>query len=88
VAAPADEGLLRLARQDLIAMPEYEPVGPLDVLAERLGIPADRILKLDGNENPYGPSPKVREALARFPHYHIYPDPEQVRVREAVAEWT
>ncbi len=82
-----DEGLLRLARRDLVEMPAYEPVEPLDVLARRLGIPEDRIAKLDGNENPYGPSPKVREALARFPHYHIYPDPEQRRVREAIAEY-
>ena len=68
-------------------MPAYEPVEPLDVLAKRLGIPEDRIVKLDGNENPYGPSPGVREALARFPHYHIYPDPEQRQVREAIAEY-
>lgn len=82
-----DEGLLRLARRDLVEMPCYEPVEPLDVLADRLGIPEDRIAKLDGNENPYGASPNVREALARFPHYHIYPDPEQRRVREAIAEY-
>ncbi len=87
MATPPDEGLLRLARQDLIAMPEYKPVEPLDVLAERLGIPVDHIVKLDGNENPYGPSPRAREALARFPHYHIYPDPEQRRVREAIAQY-
>ncbi len=68
-------------------MPAYEPVEPLDVLAKRLGLPEDRIVKLDGNENPYGPSPGVREALARFPHYHIYPDPEQRQVREAIAEY-
>ena len=80
-----NEGLLRLARQDLLAMPGYEPVEPLDVLARRLGIPEERIVKLDGNENPYGPSPKVREALARFPYYHIYPDPEQGQVRDAIA---
>jgi histidinol-phosphate aminotransferase len=87
VAASPDEGILRLARRDLVEMPGYEPIEPLDVLARRLGIPEDRIAKLDGNENPYGPSPKVREALARFPYYHIYPDPEQRQVREAIAEY-
>lgn len=84
---PSDDGLRRLARKDLLDMPGYSPVEPLDVLAGRLGIPEERIAKLDGNENPYGPSPKVREALARYPHYHIYPDPEQRRVREAIAEY-
>ena len=87
MSTPPNEGVMRLARRDLVEMPAYEPVEPLDVLASRLGMPEDRIAKLDGNENPYGPSPKVREALARFPHYHIYPDPEQRQVREAIAEY-
>ena len=46
-------------------MPGYEPVEPIDVVAKSLGIPVERIVKLDGNENPYGPSPRVAEALAR-----------------------
>ncbi|MBI2912894.1 MAG: histidinol-phosphate transaminase [Chloroflexi bacterium] len=66
-------------------MPGYEPIEPVDVVARRLGIAEDRVVKLDGNENPYGPSPRVAEALSRFPYYHIYPDPEQRRIREAVA---
>ena len=47
----------------------------------------DDIVKLDGNENPYGPSPKVAEALRDYGFYHLYPDPEQRRVREAVADY-
>ncbi len=66
-------------------MPGYEPVEPVEEVAAQLGIPEEQIVKLDGNENPYGPSPRVAEALARFPYYHIYPDPEQRRVREAIA---
>ncbi len=31
-------------------------------MPRRLGIPPERIIKLDGNENPYGPSPKALEA--------------------------
>ena len=82
-----DKDILRLARQDLVAMPGYASVEPPEVLARRLGIPEERIVKLDGNENPYGSSAKVREALASFPRYHIYPDPEQRRMREAIAEY-
>ena len=85
--ASPDEDILRLARRDLVEMPGYAPVEPPDILAQRLGIPEERIVKLDGNENPYGPSPKAREVLAGFPSYHIYPDPEQRRVREAIAEY-
>ncbi len=77
--------ILRLVQPHLLEMPGYEPVEPVDVMARRLGLPPERIVKLDGNENPYGPSPKVLEALAGFRYYHIYPDPGQRRVREAVS---
>jgi len=76
-----------LVRPQLIEMPGYEPVEPVDVIARRLGIPEERVVKLDGNENPYGPSPRVAQALGDFGYYHIYPDPAQTRVREAVAKY-
>jgi histidinol-phosphate aminotransferase len=78
---------LRLVRPELLELLGYEPIEPVDVLAEELGIPAEQIVKLDGNENPYGPSPRVKEALASFDLYHIYPDPEQRRVRRALADY-
>lgn len=77
-----------LVRRHLLQIPGYEPVEPIDVMAKRLGLPPEQISKLDGNENPYGPSPKVAERLASFQHYHIYPDPAQRAVREAVAGYT
>ncbi len=83
----AEEETPGLARPELVAMPGYEPIEPVDVVARELRIPEDQIVKLDGNENVYGPSPRVAEALARFPYYHIYPDPEQRRVRQAVADY-
>jgi len=78
---------LRLLRQDLLDMPPYEPIEPIDVLAEQLGIAEESVIKLDGNENPYGPSPRIHDALARFPYYHIYPDPLQRQVRQALADF-
>lgn len=68
-------------------MPGYEPIEPVDVLARRLGIAEDQVVKLDGNENPYGPSPRVAQALARFPYYEIYSDPQQRRARQAIADY-
>ncbi len=73
-----------LVRPDVAEMEPYAPIVPFEVLAERLGLPADRIVKLDANENPYGPSPRVAEALARFPYYHIYPDPDHTLLRAAL----
>jgi histidinol-phosphate aminotransferase len=74
-------------RPDLLALPPYVPVEPTDVLADRLGIDPARILKLDGNENPYGPSPKALAAVAAERAYHIYPDPDQRKVRDALASF-
>ena len=33
----------------------YHGVDPTDVMAERAGIPPDQVIRLNGNENPYGP---------------------------------
>ncbi|MSQ14809.1 MAG: histidinol-phosphate transaminase [Dehalococcoidia bacterium] len=66
----------------------YSPIEPVDVLSARLGIPEDKLVKLDGNENPYGPSPRAREALASFRWYNIYPDPLQRELRDALAKYT
>jgi histidinol-phosphate aminotransferase len=74
-----------LIRPDLLELPGYVPIVPTDVLAERLGIAPGDVLKLDGNENPFGPSPKALAAIASERAYHIYPDPDQRKVREALA---
>ena len=66
-------------------MPPYHPVKPFEALSREMGRAPDEIVKLDANENPYGPSPRVPEALARYPWYHIYPDPQQTELREALA---
>src|SRR4051812_28989718 len=76
-----------IIRPDLLDLPGYVPITPSDVLAERLGIAADDVIKLDGNENPFGPSPKALEAIRNEPNYHIYPDPDQRKVREALASY-
>jgi histidinol-phosphate aminotransferase len=80
---PADPAAL-FVRDDLQQLPEYEPIEPVEVLAARYGIAAADVVKLDGNENLYGPSPRALEALARFDGYHIYPDPDQRELREAL----
>jgi len=55
---------------------KVEPYEPPDweALAARAGVPPDQLIRLDANENPYGPSPHVAEALARFDGYGFYPD--------------
>jgi histidinol-phosphate aminotransferase len=64
----------------------YPPT--LDQLALAASCPVDRIIKLDQNENPYGPSLRVQEALGAYERFHLYPDPEGRAVRERLAIYT
>ncbi len=69
-------------------MKAYTPVDPVEVLTGRAEVPAGETAKLDGNENPYGCSPRVQKALAKFQDYNRYPDPDQREVRKALAAYT
>ncbi len=86
MAAAAQRRQLRV-RQAILDMDEYVPVRPLEELSRELGIAVGDIVKLDANENPYGCSPRVREAIAACDQYHIYPDPQQVELRAALARY-
>lgn len=77
-----------LIRPELAAMKSYTPIEPTEVLSQETELPSHEIVKLDGNENPYGCSPKVYQALASYAYYHNYPDPEQRELRKALEEYT
>ena len=76
----------RLIRPHLVRVKTYSAVDPPEALAERAGIPQDQVVKLNANENPFGPSPKAVEAVAKAP-MHVYPDPLQRRVRESLSRY-
>ena len=78
----------QLLRPELKAMKAYAPIEPSDVLSQRIEIPVEKVIKLDGNENPYGSSAKVKQALADYAYYHLYPDPEQRESRRALSQYT
>ncbi|MFN2138243.1 MAG: histidinol-phosphate transaminase [Candidatus Promineifilaceae bacterium] len=75
----------RWIRPDIAAMEPYTPILPFDVLSRQLGRHVNDIVKLDANENPYGPSPAALAALQAERWYHIYPDPDATALREALA---
>jgi len=68
-------------------MEAYTPVKPFEALSREMGREPAHIIKLDANENPYGPSPRVIEALQSYPWYHIYPDPQQTELRGSLADY-
>jgi L-threonine-O-3-phosphate decarboxylase len=51
----------------------------------RLGLRRDEVLDFSSNINAYGPSPAVRDAIARTP-LDRYPDDEALSLRSALAE--
>ena len=75
-------------RRDIQTMSAYTPTTSLDVFAERLGMALGDLVKLDANENPFGPSPRVVQALANLPHIGVYPDPESGRLRDLLSAYT
>ena len=75
-------------RPHLETLPPYTPIEPFEVLSARMGREPSQIIKLDANENPYGPLPAVRQALGNLAFPHIYPDPESRVLRKSLEEFT
>ena len=83
--------LSSLLRSDIAGFAPYAPIVPLDVLAQRLGIAQSQLIKLDANENPYGPTAATRAALAALSspegarnQVALYPDPDTTNLRHAL----
>jgi histidinol-phosphate aminotransferase len=72
----------------LESLPPYIPIEPFEVLSGRIGRDPSQIVKLDANENPYGPLLVVRESRGRLDFQHIYPDPESRALRKSLAKFT
>ncbi len=75
-------GIERLIRPDLVTFAGYAARKSPETLEGKVEVPVENIIKLDANENPYGCSPRVSQALAAYPDLNIYPDDEQTRLRK------
>jgi len=58
----------------LASIKTYSGVKPLETIAKELNIPLEKIIKLDGNENPFDPLPEVLGALRSLTNIGNYPD--------------
>ncbi len=74
-------------REHIQSISPYEPIIPLDVLSEKLGIPIKDLVKMDANENPYGMPTAAKRRLANLSYGHIYPDPESKFLRTGLSEY-
>lgn len=80
-------GAQRLIRKHVFDIEPYIPVVPIEVLAQSYGISLNNVIKLDANENPYGCSPKVQQAIANYKYYNIYPDTAHNQLRSMLGEY-
>lgn len=71
-------------KPNIVHLPVYQPGKSTDEVKKELGL--DEIIKLASNENPFGCSPKVKEALmAEFENTQIYPDGASLKLTEALS---
>jgi len=81
------EGIERFIRPHLTEFHGYSASTSPDVLAGKVDVAPQAIVKLNANENPYGCSPRVARALAACNHLHVYPDDGQLRLRTMLADY-
>ncbi|WP_102274759.1 histidinol-phosphate transaminase [Cytobacillus massiliigabonensis] len=72
-------------KEQLLQLTPYQPGKSIDEVKKQYGL--DKIVKLASNENPFGCSDKVAEALNQSPlTFPLYPDGYATDLRAAVAE--
>ncbi|MFC2056131.1 histidinol-phosphate transaminase [Chloroflexota bacterium] len=75
-------GMEKLIRAGLVKFAGYSARTSPDTLKDKVEVPVESIIKLDANENPYGYSPRISQALAAYTDLNIYPDNGQTRLRK------
>ena len=71
----------------LNSLPTYQPGRPIEEVARELGLPADHVIKLASNENPFGPSPLARAAMEKaLGQLNLYPDGSAFYLKNRLAE--
>jgi histidinol-phosphate aminotransferase len=78
----------KLIRPDLVTFGGYAASTSPETLEGKVEVPVESIIKLDANENPYGCSPRVNQALANFPYLNVYPDAGQTELRKLLAGYS
>jgi histidinol-phosphate aminotransferase len=71
-------------KPNIVNLPVYQPGKPVDDVKRELGL--TEVIKLASNENPFGSSPKAKEAIVReLENISIYPDGAAVELTAALA---
>ena len=76
-----------MIRKELLTFGGYSAAASPEVLEGKIDVAAKDMIKIDANENPYGCSPRVNKALARYLQFNIYPDDGQEKLRKLLARY-
>jgi histidinol-phosphate aminotransferase len=87
-SSDSSAGIERLIRPELITFSGYQASKSPETLAGKTEVEVEDIIKLDANENPYGCSPRVSQALAGYSSFGVYPDSGQTELRKLLAGYT
>ncbi|KIL34823.1 histidinol-phosphate aminotransferase [Cohnella kolymensis] len=72
-------------KPNIVDLPVYQPGKPVEDVKRELGL--TEVIKLASNENPFGCSPKAKEAITReLENMSIYPDGAAVELTAALAK--
>ena len=67
-------------------LPVYQPGRPIEEVARELGLPAEGIIKVASNENPFGPSPLALAAMQKaLAGVNLYPDGNAFYLKQKLA---
>ncbi len=67
-------------------LPVYQPGRPIEEVARELGLPAEDIIKMASNENPFGPSPLALAAMQKaLAGVNLYPDGNAFYLKQKLA---
>jgi histidinol-phosphate aminotransferase len=70
----------------LKTLPIYQPGRPIEEVARELNLPADSIIKVASNENPFGPSPLAIAAMQKaIAGVNLYPDGNAFYLKQKLA---
>ena len=65
----------------------YEAGKPIELVVREYGITKEQIVKLASNENPFGCSPKVKDAVrAIIDNMALYPDDSMIKLKTALSQ--
>ena len=73
-----------LPKKNIVHLPVYQPGKPIEEVKKEFGL--KEVTKLASNENPFGCSPKAKEAiLAEMDNISLYPDGASQTLTTAIA---